>query len=237
MSDDQIRSNSLFDKSKAEATFPSKSKPKSKDKMGVFDIEDLDKLTLISETIKKLTKVKNQIAEDIKRQGVRIFIREGMKKKARPDNFVGNDFYSTAVYQLKKMRSSSVLSTEDLEELDKNKIPYERVEETPEMFYFNNKVFEIEGALEKISDALASIEELRDVDVIKYEPAKIKYEISEASLDSLFSIENKSVVEKFTDKIMEITVTPKLKETFDPSIAVDIAKEALAIIEDNKDKE
>jgi hypothetical protein len=170
-----------------------------------FELEGVKTLSTIKSLISILEEEYTSVANELKDAASEEFIVRGVETKSRPKSFnLCEDDYEVN-FQVRK--SSSSLTENEINLLNKYHISTQEVEVKKESFSINSKYISDKKFLKKISDKLVEIPDLPS-DFIVYSPPVKSVLLAESSIDDIFKNINDTDI---IDKILNICSVKALK--------------------------
>lgn len=191
--------------------------PKKKGEKDTVNIgQDLDIVAAIDALVNSLKSVREIHYNNTTKKMVDHFVQDTMINQKRPENFKGVGEESEASCELRKRSSRSVLSESEVEFLDKHNITYGKEVTSPateEKFFFNPELVADSKLATKISKALLSIPELRNMDVLLKEEAREEVSspvVSDESFDDAAKITDEDTLRQIFGVIGTTAIKAKL---------------------------
>ena len=171
----------------ASAKKVAKPSTKAKKEKAQIEISGLLDSAAIDALIKQLSAVKETIDGDVKSQMNVEFIRLGVAKKGRPDNFEGTDGdLVKSGCELRARASTSPLTDAVADILIKADLPVETIETTVDAFIINPAYSNDSAILAKVEKALSGIKGLPEDFIMKQDGATKKI-VGKDAIEKLFS--------------------------------------------------
>jgi hypothetical protein len=142
------------------------------------------------------------------------FIKVGMERKSRPDNFEGTEGVATASCQLKVRGGNSPLKPEEVEILNKHDIPVTLIDEVEECFIINPAYKDDQKLLEQVSKALQGVKGLPADFIMKQEQKKAV--ANEDAMNAVFKLADADLVRD----LMPLVAIPSVRPTLEGETAV-----------------
>jgi hypothetical protein len=200
----------MFDKANKIETAPKKA---SKPEAPQVSIVGLFSYSCLCTAISTLTALKETYEVQIKNSAIAHWVKEGMSKQARPVNIKGIEGSAIASLELRMRPVSSVVSDEDTKRCSKLEIPLGTHTKqigawvlNPEIASNKKKMDQVQKALEKLDFA----EEL-----FKWQDEIEVNVVSENTMDAIFKLKDKSVVEDMIRMLAVIAAKPTLENADD----------------------
>lgn len=204
----------LFTAAKQEAP---KAAPKAKGKEKVEkQINGLAIFAQIQVAISSLEALAKDYETNIKDQMHNFFVVQGEGAGRRPESFRGIDGAASASCEMRKRSSRSVLTDEEVQMLEDNKIPFDVEVDQKEQYFINPAYAGNSELLAKVSEALQNVPGL-PADFIQHQAEKSRRVASDASLEAIFKT-------KTADALLPVVATLALKPTTEDANLTDALK-------------
>lgn len=187
----------------------------------------LEQLGAIDAVMKALTALRATVEMDVKSGMTAEFIKRGMAKQTRPENFKGEEGIATASCQLKKRSSTSPLSDSEIELLTEAKISVETVDLVAETFVINPAYKDDQVLLGKIEKKLSTIKDLPE-DFIMKQAGVSRTIVGETALDEVFAFDSADMIAQFLPMVSSLAIKPTLNED-DVSKAFEIVSKIMEV--------
>lgn len=198
---------------KAKTTKTTKTTASKKNKKKEVKIDGLKQLASLKAVEKALKAMIATVEEDVKEQTAELFVEDGIKRGARPDNFRGIDEGASASCELRKRSTRSPLNPDETSLLDDYGIDYDVEVDVEETFVINPAYANDQAILEKVAKALSKVKDLPDDFIIMQEGVSRKV-VTDDTVNQIFQKKDAAVVRR----LMEITCTQAVKPTLDGGI-------------------
>lgn len=185
--------------------------PKAKKQTNEIELKGLEASAALDAMIKKLTTLKATIDGDLKSEAEAIFAKQGLEKKAKPENFKGVDGLATASVQLKKRSSASALSDEDVALLKEHKVSVQTDEQVVSTYVINPAYKDDQKLLEKVGKAIEKVAGV-PADFILLQEGKAKTVTTDTSIDEVFATGNADTVALLLPLVATIALKPTIED-------------------------
>lgn len=176
----------------------------------------LDRLSVVDAAVKALKAEDEVLRGELATWARAEFVEDGAEKGERPENFIAIGKTSTASVELRQRSSASALSDEEASILEANGVPFEEVVtvDIPQRFVFNPAVLEDQKLMQKISDALNGVPELRGLEVVQVQQAQraSKRVVNTDTLDAVFK-KQPGEMAALLPLVTTIAFKPKVNDT------------------------
>lgn len=212
---------SMFAKAKEIPVAPKAAKKNAKEEIPVTGLANY---AIIDKVVKGFTALQKTLGEGVKDEIVSTFVSMGGQFKKRPDNFRGTDGVASASCEIRKRASTSPLTPEETDLLDKNGVPYEEVTLQEDCYVINAAYFADQAMLEKVSKALEAVKGLPD-DFIMRQTAIKKKVVTDESIETVFA-------KGLAASLLDVVCVPAIKPTYDGTLeeALEAAKKLAGLV-------
>lgn len=217
---------SIFANAKAPEDKKQNAKKSNKEEIAIKGLEDLAAIDI---AIGSLETIRETLEGSVKDVMAAHFVKTGEILGRKPENFRGVEGNAEASCELKRRSSRSVLSDDEVELFKKNNIPYETITDVEACFLINPKYTENAELLEKISNAIMSIEGIPD-DLILRQTEKSRHVASDESINAIFK-------SKTAKSLLKLATTMALKVTSKKADVVEALDHVKKIIAPTKKKD
>jgi hypothetical protein len=188
-----------------------KKSTKTKDTLQHF-VKGLSRFAAINAAIKSLTALAKVEETAVKNELTDRFIKSGMERNTKPDNFEGLEGKATASCQLKIRSSASVLSEDEAALLKVHKVPFTNVVKQQEAFLINPQYTLDMELLARVEAALAEIDLPEDF-ILRQEEISVNI-VAPESIDTVMAMKDEKTVRALLPLVTTLSVAPKIKGDF-----------------------
>lgn len=174
-----------------------------KDDREVVQIDGLEDVAALDALIKSLTALKDSLRGPVDAQMRERFI-EGS------ENFFAFEGQAEASAELRKRSVASVLTAEEVEMLEKEEIPVEKIEKTAERFVINPAYMNDQELLGKVSAAMSKVKGM-PIDFIQKQAGLTVSVVGDDTFKEAMA--TPELAEKFIDVVGVLALKPKLNDT------------------------